>query len=121
MIGSALPETSNAPHPARDVGARIAHGVLGSLSLSLLAVVGWWGTVRLNGEVLADLIVRHGPAVIGVPLAMAVATGLIGGLRAIDGKLRVALFGLEAEGAGAALLGWVAVFSAIILAIRALW
>jgi hypothetical protein len=115
------PPASTAPPPATDISARVAYGVLASLSLLVLAGVGWRGGATLDGAVLADLVARHGPAVIGVPLAAVVATGLIGGLRAIDGKLRVTLLGLEAEGAGAALLGWIAVFSAIILAVRALW
>ncbi len=115
------PPASTAPLPATDIGARVAYGVLSSLSLLVFAGVGWRGVATLDGAVLAGLVSRHGPAVIGVPLAAVVATGLIGGLRAIDGKLRITLLGLEAEGAGAALLGWIAVFLAIILAVRALW
>jgi hypothetical protein len=114
-------EESPALPPASEIGARIAHGVLASPSLLIVAGLVCRAASKLDGAVLADLISRHGPAVIGMPFAAAIATGLVSGVRAIDGKLRISLLGLEIEGAGAALLGWIAAFSAIILAIRALW
>jgi hypothetical protein len=114
-------ELAPAALPASDLGARIVHGVLASIALLCLVTLGWRGVSKLDGAVLADLVARHRPAVIGVPVAVAVATSVVGGFRAIDGRLRVRLVGVEADGAGAALVCWITVFVGVVLSIRALW
>jgi hypothetical protein len=114
-------ELAPAAPPGSDLGARIVHGFLASIALLCLVTLGWRGVWKLDGAVLADLVARHGPAVIGVPVAVAMATSVVGGFRAIDGKLRVRLLGVEADGAGAAVICWIIVFLGVVLSIRALW
>jgi hypothetical protein len=72
-------ELAPAALPASDLGARIVHGVLASIALLCLVTLGWRGVSKLDGAVLADLVARHRPAVIGVPVAVAVATSVVGG------------------------------------------
>jgi len=101
---------------------------LGRIAFGGLAVVGLvvlWRIWRLIAKVpaaeLAALIERHGAALIGVPAATALALFLIGIVRAIDGPIEFDVLGLQAKGAGAAIILWITAFVAIELSIRAVW
>ena len=56
-----------------------------------------------------------------MPAAILLATALVWGARAIDGERGMSLLGVELKGRAAFLAGWLVVFTAIVLAIRALW
>lgn len=121
MTEPAPVETTPAARPANDFGERIMHSFAAFISLLALVALGWCGIAKLEGAALAGLIAQHGPALIGIPVAVAMATCVVSGFRAIDGRLRIRLLGIETEGAGAAVLSWIVVFSGVVLAIRALW
>ena len=115
--GSPTPETPRRPLVA---GAK-THFIIAVVSLGLLAGLGAIGLAHLNDQTEASLLSLHGPALIGTPFAILVATTLVAGARAVDGEFGGTLLGVELKGGGATLFAWLAVFSAIVLAIRALW
>jgi holo-[acyl-carrier protein] synthase len=61
---------------------------------------------------LAAIIDRHGPAVLGIPMASAAAIILVGLVRALDGPIALDMLGVKAEGAGATAIIWIAAFLA---------
>jgi hypothetical protein len=67
------------------------------------------------------LIRDHAPALLGLPVLVALATALVCGALALDNRSQLEILGLRADGAGATLLSWVLVFSALVAALRALW
>lgn len=67
------------------------------------------------------LVRDHAPALLGLPVLVALATAIICGARTLDTRARVEILGLRANGAGATILSWVLVFSALVIALRALW
>lgn len=119
-MSTAEPNDPPAPTFAGAGPFRVVHGLISVASIAGLAALGWYclATLGPSGAALLD---RHGPCVIGVPLAVGVATALVGGVRALDGELQFELLGLKAAGAGATLIGWVTTFSTVALAVRALW
>lgn len=90
-------------------------------AIVVLVLAGVRGRSLLDAAVFTDPLSRHGPAAIGVPVAILVDTALVCGLRAIGRRFQVSMVGLRSEGAATSLLGWLAIFSAIVLAFRALW
>ena len=112
-------------NPAKPQTARLAYGWIAVISALLLGALigaltrcGLWCAGPI---VRADVLAQHGPAVIGVPTAILIATSVVCGARAIDGEMSLVLPGVEIKGAGAVVVCWLAVFSAVALAIRALW
>jgi len=102
-------------------GERKAHLALAVVSLVLLAVAGAIGLWRTDASAAALALSQHGPALIGTPAAILLATALVSGARAIDGEFGMSLLGVELKGGAALLAAWLVVFTAIVLAIRALW
>jgi hypothetical protein len=97
-----------------DVGiAAFSVGLL--LALTLGSVFLAWPAVR------ADWLAQHGPAMIGIPAAVLIATVVVSSARALDGEAGFAFLGAAATGSGAFVLMWLAVFAAVVLAIRTLW
>ncbi|MGI3899314.1 MAG: hypothetical protein ACRYGP_31205 [Janthinobacterium lividum] len=87
----------------------------------MLAGLSAIGLYHLNVQTKATLLSQHGPAVIGTPFAILVATILVSGARAVDGEFGGSLLGIELEGAVATLLAWLSIFLAVVLAVRTLW
>ena len=58
---------------------------------------------------------------IGIPAAILIATIVVSGARALDGEAGFTFFGTVVTGGGAIALLWLAVFAAVVLAIRTLW
>jgi len=101
---------------ARWIHAGVA---VAALLLSILAV--WRAHSAITPEAWSNLLDQHGPALIGIPIAVGVATILVSSLRAVDGPLRIEFLGLRAKGAGATVLYWLLAFVATGLIVRALW
>ena len=106
--------TSNASRGQKaDLGiAALSVGLL--LALTLGDVSFAWPAVR------ADWLAQHGPAVIGIPAAILIATVVVSSAPALDGEAGFAFLDRVA-GSGAFVLMWLAVFAAVVLAIRTLW
>lgn len=103
-------------HKTRAVFCRIA--VLSAVLLGALTGAVVW---MASPVALADVLAQHGPAVIGIPAAILLATALVAGVRAIDGDIRLTVLGTDRRGAGATLVSWLTIFAAVVIAIRALW
>lgn len=103
------------------MATRLVCGLVALLALGGLGWGAWRLSVRLNAASLAALLDRHGPALLGVPTAAALAIAVTGIARAFDGKIRLDLLGLRVEDAAGTGTLWIAVFLAVILAIRTLW
>lgn len=76
---------------------------------------------HLDAAGWASLLSRHGPALIGVPFGISIATCVVTAARAIDGPVEFKMVGLDMKGSAALLFAWFAIFSAIAFAVRALW
>jgi hypothetical protein len=100
--------------------SRVAFGALAAMALVFLCAL-WTLVEKIPAMDLAGIVERHGIAFIGVPVAAALALFLISVIRAIDGPMEFDLLGLRANGAGAAIILWIAVFVAVGLLIRAMW
>ena len=77
--------------------ARLVWAILGVSALGTLV----WGACIFN-TYLADplfitLLERHGPALVGVPVAFCISTVVTSALRALDGMAEYELFGLHAR------------------------
>jgi hypothetical protein len=105
----------------RDRGVRVAYGTMAAAAVIAVAVGAWRLLAAVPVNDLSALLNLHGPALLGIPAAVGVATVLIGVIRAADGTLQFDILGLKAEGAAAAAILWVTAFLAIALSIRALW
>jgi hypothetical protein len=79
---------------------------------------GWGPLATLD---LAGFIDRHGPAVVGIPVAGFFALLLVSLARALDGPMALDFIGLRSEGASATCIVWAILFLAISLSFRALW
>lgn len=100
--------------------ARIAFGGFAAIGLLVLWQL-WRLAAKAPATELAGLVERHGDALIGVPAAAALASFLIGVVRAIDGPIEFEMLGLRAKGAGAAIILWITAFVAVRLSIGAIW
>jgi hypothetical protein len=107
--------------PPAPVARTKTYPIVAIASLGLLAGLSAIGLYHLDVQTKATLLSQHGPAVIGTPFAILVATILVSGARAVDGEFGGSLLGVELKGAAATLLAWLSVFFAVILAIRTLW
>lgn len=97
------------------------HALIAVLSVFLLLVF-IVGRLDFAGpSVRAHWLALHAPAVIGVPAAILIATMVVSGACALDDEGSLAFPGSAIKGGGALVLGWLAVFAAIVLALRALW
>lgn len=93
-----------------------------AVSAALLLVTLMVCAVSFAGaDLRAEWIARHGPAVIGIPTAILVATIVVSGARALDGETKFAFLGFAIAGGGAAVLLWLTIFITVVLAIRGLW
>lgn len=91
------------------------------VALIVLGVAAWWLLASLKPEVLGTLVERHGPALIGVPAAVCLATAVTCAARAIDGKVGFDFLGVRAQGATATGGLWLTVFLAVALSVKWLW
>ena len=112
--------TPDARPPAHMAKTKI-YAIVAVASLGLLAGLCVIGLHRLDAQTKATLSSQHGPALVGTPFAILVATILVSGARAVDGEFGGSLLGIELKGAVATLLAWLSVFLAVVLAIRMLW
>lgn len=86
----------------------------GGLGLLLLLL-------RLRTEILERILEKQFAAVIGLPLAAALAAFIVIGLRHTEGQIKFKGLGFEFEGASGQVVLWVVCFLAIAGAIRLLW
>lgn len=100
---------------------RVAYGVISIVSVVLLTGLCGVGLWHLQSAALSALLSEHTPALIGMPVAVLIAIILVSGARVIDGHLDFSILGIGVKGACAVLLAWLAIFTSIVLAIRALW
>ncbi len=115
--GSLTPDT----RPPAPVARTKTYSIVAVASLGLLAGLSAIGTYHLDVQTRATLLSQHGPAVIGTPFAILIATILVSGARAIDDEFGGSLLGVALKGTAATLLAWVGIFFAVVLAIRTLW
>lgn len=111
------PDTS----PHRSFATSKAYLVIAIVSFVVLVGLCAFGFYHLEAHEVAALLTQHSLALIGTPLAILVTIILVSAARALDGDIGVSFLGIEFKGAAATLLAWLAVFSVIIFAIRALW
>jgi hypothetical protein len=97
------------------------HALIAVHSVVLLLVLIVGGLFVAGPSVRADWFALHGPAVIGIPAAILIATMVVSGACALDDEGSLAFPGSAIKGGGALVLGWLAVFAVIVLALRALW
>lgn len=102
-------------------GVRIVSGGVAVLALAASVYLAKAGLQVTATASVHPLIRDHSPALLGLPIVVALATAIVCGARALELRSDVELLGLRAEGAGAAVLSWVFVFSALATALRALW
>lgn len=117
-----LPETPSGQggrHPARNAGS--AFGWLAFGSIVLLGVLIGCTLWSVGPAGRSELLTRHGPAVIGIPAAILVATAVVCGARSVGGDFKLAVLGADSKGASALLASRLSVFAAVVIAIRALW
>ena len=76
---------------------------------------------RLPDDKVLDLVMRHGPAIVGIPAAALLSLTAVSAARALGGPATIKIVGLRAKGATATFLLWIAAFLACVVAIRALW
>lgn len=100
---------------------RIVYGLFAVAGIAAIIVLARYVLLTLPTSDLATIIERHGPAVIGIPIAIAMAFILVGIVRAVEGPIRLEILGVKSGLAGAAALVWIVTFCAITVAIRALW
>ena len=100
---------------------RIVHGAVAVLTLIALIGATWAAHAAISAGNWSLLLDRHGPALLGIPAALGVATILTSAARAIEGPLRIDFLGFRSEGAVAAVVCWVLTFGTVALAVRALW
>ena len=91
------------------------------LSVVLLVILIFGGVFVAGPSVRADLLALYGPAVTGIPAAIPVATMVVSGICAHDDEGGLSSPSTAIKGGVALMLGWLAVFAAMVLAIRALW
>lgn len=120
MTEANAPTTADSRPPAPAAGIK-TYPIVAVISLGLLAGLGAVAFYSVEAQTMATLMTLHGPALIGTPFAILVATILVSGARAVDGQLSGSLLGVELRGAAATLLAWLLVFLAVVFAIRALW
>lgn len=107
--------------PPKGKAVRVVSGLV---AVAALAVSFYLAKVSLGMATSATgqpFVRDHAPAVLGLPILLALATAIVCGARALEPWSEIELLGLRAEGAGAAVLGWILVFSALVVALRALW
>lgn len=100
---------------------RVIYGVLAAVALTAAVILAHRTLLALPAPYLATIIEQHGPVLIGIPMAIAVAFFLVAAVRAVEGPIRFEILGLKSSGAGAVVIVWIATFVAITMAIRALW
>lgn len=116
--------TTNSPPKEQAFKAGRGRKVLvwiAALSVVLLLVLIVGGLFFAGPAVRADWFALHGPAVIGIPAAILIATIVVSGACALDDDSSLAFPGTAIKGGGALVLAWLAVFAALVVAIRALW
>lgn len=86
----------------------------GGIAIVLLAL-------RTPPEILERIIEKQFAAVIGLPLAAALAAFVVVALRHSEGPIKFKAVGFEFEGASGQVMLWVICFLAIAGAIRLLW
>ena len=91
------------------------------IALIVLGVAAWWLLASLKPELLGKLVENHGPALVGVPAAVCLATAVTCAARAIDGRVGVDCLGVRAQGAIATGGLWLTVFLAVALSVKWLW
>jgi len=107
--------------PASKLPHRILSGVLSMAALGAAAYLANAGLDMATATTASALVRDHAPAVVGLPVLIALATAIVCGARALDPCLTVEFLGLRAQGGGATVLSWVLVFSSLVVALRALW
>lgn len=112
-----MEKTLEARARTAEIWTRVLYGALALTSAAGLLSLAWYVRTRASGQVDA----QHAPAVVGLPAVIAVATGLVSLLRALDGQFRLELPGLSVAGAAGALVGWLACVTGLALAVRILW
>ena len=100
---------------------RIVYGLFAMVGIAAIAVLARHVLLILPPSDLAIVVERHGPAVVGIPMAVAVAFVLVGIVRAVEGPIRLEILGVKAGGDRAVALVWILAFCAVAMAIRALW
>ncbi|MEH3062568.1 MAG: hypothetical protein PGN33_07260 [Methylobacterium radiotolerans] len=100
---------------------RIISGLVAAGALAGAGYLARAGLEFANAATTPPLVRDHAPAVLGLPILVALATVIVCGARALEPRSQVELLGLRAEGAGAIIVGWAIVFAALAIALRALW
>ena len=101
--------------------ARLVCLMVSVTALVCLAFGVWWIFASLDSGSLLELVERHGPALVGVPAAVCLATAVTCAARAIDGNMDFDFLGVRAQGGTATGGLWLAVFLAVALSVRWLW
>ena len=76
---------------------------------------------RLTDAQFLELILAHGPAIVGIPAAALFSVAAVAVARCIGGPATIQVISFRVEGATATLLLWITAFLACVVAIRALW
>jgi hypothetical protein len=100
---------------------RKAEAWIAALSVVFLLALIVGGVSFAGPAVRAEWVAQHGPAAIGIPAAILIATIVVSGARALDGEAGLTFLGVVVTGGSALALLWLAVFAAVVLAIRTLW
>jgi hypothetical protein len=100
---------------------RAAYSLVAIVSLLLRAGYCAFRSLRLELATQSSIIEQHAAIVMGMPIAVLLAATLVSGAWANDGPLGLSVLGVELKGGIGALFTWLAIFSAIVLAFRALW
>ncbi len=95
--------------------------IMAALAL-IAALVSIWCLVRsLPDDKILDLALRHGPAIVGIPVAALFSIATVALARCLGGPANIQIIGIRATGTTATLLLWLGAFLAFVFAIRALW
>lgn len=74
-----------------------------------------------NDRGMYDLMLRHFPAIIGIPVAAFAAFVLVALFRTSDGTIKVTVSKLAFEGASGPIIMWAICFLVIVLGVSLLW
>jgi hypothetical protein len=113
-------DESTPPSTSRSAG-RIVNTVVALTALGGGGVLAKMSLDIATSATSPALLREHAPALLGLPVLAALATGIVCGARALDTRSDMEILGLRADGAGAIILAWVLVFSVLVIALRALW
>lgn len=119
-----MSETNQDKSKATSSSGRAVPIVSGVVAMGALAAAIYLATLGLRMTTLPSdhLFIRdHAPAVLGLPIMVALAAAVVCGARALEPHSEIDFLGLRARGAGAAVVSWILVFSALVVALRALW